>query len=811
MENDGRSFQEDKAAFNESSVVAPSNLTSGTCTHEVNVFDYEDVTVTKESHQHLHELIQDSDLRDLMHTAEPLRPIMIIPGFCSSGMKIEQSTLMPQWVGERVWLNLSKLGFSVYSLSSFLRSLSKPNRCGCCRRRKCFKEEKEKEEYAKNVWVQHVELQLNPADNRTWDDPEGIRVRVFENNPSRHGLEAVDFLAPGIFTNEASYVFGPLISVMRKVGYVEGFDLAAAPYDFRLPPEQLEERDAYFTETQKRLTEMVSKNDGRKVILLAHSMGVKVAQYFLHWAEKTAGRDWIDQHIELLFGVGGPILGAPKTLRGVVASEKMGLEFFLDEAQALKLNRGCGSIPWLFPGSPQAVLRTESSDPVGKLTAGGYAILNMRTDNALTEYSPVSPHHLFHLSGISHLWRSMQTNFGEDVLSSEALVGPPPVKRILHCYGFGLKTEVCYFFERSNLRRGANASIYGRDGGPTYATDELAVCNDVYMEDGIGYEIEEMEVNRSENELEAAGAESCLLYGVHHCGHAGDGTVPYHSLAYSKQWTGKNGIEENTVLELEGAEHRAIIRDPRFLVALIRESCMESARSGTKSGDPPVGFLSVKVIKAWAKPGQSTEEKRWSFQNAADSASHISSVAKNDSDDRSLVEQKNCIRRQNLWREWKRNEDIPRLRVQLQLGRQRWLSPSEEADDSGEVNWNVGHVHFRAYDLHQRLRIRIFHEKYEVLHTMCCARRAASKATVVNKVGSSSWSNEQALFEEMLALDQIEIAGFANATNKSDDGETPLTLQQDFELHCLPGAFNDTSCGVTLELMWGADLPQDKE
>lgn len=42
---------------------------------------------------------------------------------------------------------------------------------------------------------------------------------------------------------------------------------------------------------------------------------------------------------------------------------------------------------------------------------------------------------------------------------------------------------------------------------------------------------------------------------------SGDGTVPYYSLAYVKNWENECEVE---VSELEKAEHRAILADPRF-------------------------------------------------------------------------------------------------------------------------------------------------------------------------------------------------------------------------------------------------------
>lgn len=38
-------------------------------------------------------------------------PILIIPGFMSSGLQVMQSNAKEAWVGKRIWINLKSLGF----------------------------------------------------------------------------------------------------------------------------------------------------------------------------------------------------------------------------------------------------------------------------------------------------------------------------------------------------------------------------------------------------------------------------------------------------------------------------------------------------------------------------------------------------------------------------------------------------------------------------------------------------------------------------------------------------------------------------
>jgi hypothetical protein len=49
-------------------------------------------------------------------------------------------------------------------------------------------------------------------------------------------------------------VFGPLLQQLRDVGYTDRM-LAAAPYDWRLPPAHLELRDGFFSRLVTQIEE----------------------------------------------------------------------------------------------------------------------------------------------------------------------------------------------------------------------------------------------------------------------------------------------------------------------------------------------------------------------------------------------------------------------------------------------------------------------------------------------------------------------------------------------------------------------------
>ena len=55
--------------------------------------------------------------------------------------------------------------------------------------------------------------------------------------------------------------------------YVEDETLMAAPYDWRIPPRKLEERDGYFTSVMTKIETLYAKNGNTPVVLMGHSMG----------------------------------------------------------------------------------------------------------------------------------------------------------------------------------------------------------------------------------------------------------------------------------------------------------------------------------------------------------------------------------------------------------------------------------------------------------------------------------------------------------------------------------------------------------
>lgn len=186
------------------------------------------------------------------------------------------------------------------------------------------------------TWLHHIAL---GADARS--DPPHAILRPLT------GLGGVDFLEPGFIMEMGTYVFAPVIRELMRVGYKPGFNLEAAPYDWRIPPGDLETRDHYFTHLAATV-ERMHRECKIPIVLLAHSMGCRVAHYFSTWAEQRFGKAWCDQHVHSVYAVGGPWLGAGKSGRGSVTGDSMGLPF-LEGEECVWFGRRVGSTPLLWP------------------------------------------------------------------------------------------------------------------------------------------------------------------------------------------------------------------------------------------------------------------------------------------------------------------------------------------------------------------------------------------------------------------------------------------------------------------------------
>jgi len=128
-----------------------------------------------------------------------LLPILIVPGFLSSGLVVEKSELKKTWEGKRLWLNLLSLGFHAVNFGGRDRVIGGQKSSGGGgtvddedpviggEENNDDDDETEQLRYNlyKSLWIQHMAL----CDDMQTEHP-GIRVRNIA------GLPGVDYLTP---------------------------------------------------------------------------------------------------------------------------------------------------------------------------------------------------------------------------------------------------------------------------------------------------------------------------------------------------------------------------------------------------------------------------------------------------------------------------------------------------------------------------------------------------------------------------------------------------------------------------------------
>jgi hypothetical protein len=478
-------------------------------------------------------------------TMKPKLPIALIPGLASTVLIVKKGD--KYWMNERIWFSLDK----IYK--------GKMNRMAIAGSHTIDEEKDPEADYSireqkllsQNKWVDH--MCLNEADNSS--DPEGIQVRAMQ------GYEGVSYLADGIAKN-MTYVMGPLIENLQEFGYTEK-NLAALPYDWRIPLATLETRDKYFTQVKTTL-ETLYNNTGLPVVVVCHSMGNRVFQYFLNYAKKYYGQEWIDKYVHTFYAVGAPFLGATKILRAVVSGERFGLDFFLSTSEAIKFARTVGSFPSMLPiglkkyFDPKAFcyVRKDDSRVLTKARdkqdkAAQKAEISIKTKSE--EWISYDNETILELSGAQKQLEVFKKQYLTDPLFGGSedpnmafILEAPPVKKMRHIYGVNVNTEKLYFYRlnKDKHRMDLDKKLDGTlEQFPGYQFTK-----------GTGYETLNTPQANIEKFTGFGGSKS------------GDGTVPYDSLNYCLKWREKLDLE---VMELERAEHRDIVSTRMFFKLLV--------------------------------------------------------------------------------------------------------------------------------------------------------------------------------------------------------------------------------------------------
>jgi len=347
-------------------------------------------------------------------------------------------------------------------------------------------------------WVVHLSFQDDGI-----SDPEAIQVRPVNDK------DGCLYLDPEQKEN-TKYLLD-FVSKLEALGYNDK-NMKIFPYDWRISPYHLENRDLFFTLIQGTI-EYVFQENGKPVALIGHSTGNRIIQFFLNSMKSKHGQDWIDKHIATYIALSAPFLGIPRTLRSLVSGDDLGLSNFLPLQLSVDLFRRWGSLPLYLPFGMKYIF--------------GKAMCFM--DNApqtLTQFldNGIGTRNMLNI--YNDYYKSDSGNYRDYELEGDIL-GRPPVKKLLAIYGVNIPTESGYIFSSNN--------------------DNIQL---------------NMESNNIPNQFQGCTLNKGIIFETRQSPQingprSGDGVVPYASLSQVLNWKGL--IQDLKVFEMPNVDHNQII------------------------------------------------------------------------------------------------------------------------------------------------------------------------------------------------------------------------------------------------------------
>lgn len=284
-----------------------------------------------------------------------------------------------------------------------------------------------------DCWIDNTRVVYNRTSRKMSNAP-GVHIRV----PGFGKTYSVEYL-------DQSKLAGYLHTLVQNLvnnGYVRDQTVRAAPYDWRVGPQ---EQPEYF-QNLKALIEEMHEEYQRRVFLIAHSMGNLNILYFL--LQQTQA--WKDQYIGGFISLGAPWGGSVKPLRVLASGDNQGIPL-MSNIKLREEQRMTTTSPWMFPTSlawPET--HVFISTPSYNYTYRDYQ--RFFTD--------------VNLEDGWYMWEDMK-----DLLKDL----PPPGVDTYCLYGTGYPTVETYIYDERFPYEDPVDMIYG-DGDDTVNTRSLELC-----------------------------------------------------------------------------------------------------------------------------------------------------------------------------------------------------------------------------------------------------------------------------------------------------------------------------------------------
>lgn len=307
-----------------------------------------------------------------------------------------------------------------------------------------------------DCWLDNVRLEYDPSTGFT-KPPVGVETRV-ANFGSVESVRNLDLKSPKL----GAY-FSAIIDQYERLGYKADENLLAAPYDFRLAPQEL---GAYFADLKQLIERALRQQspsplDGKrkKVTLICHSMGCTHLLVFL----RQQSASWRQSRIRKLIALSSPWAGAIKALKALVVGDSLELPS-LSEVKMRAIARTYPSIAFLLPQAE--VFGRPNKD---RVEAGGPMLVQ-------------TPARQYRANQMDALLRDLnltkQLEWFEATASLIKPLDPLPDLHVDCIHGLNAPTpETLIFREESSFPDGEYELISG-DGDGTVNSESLMVCQD---------------------------------------------------------------------------------------------------------------------------------------------------------------------------------------------------------------------------------------------------------------------------------------------------------------------------------------------
>ncbi|XP_039619774.1 phosphatidylcholine-sterol acyltransferase [Polypterus senegalus] len=284
-----------------------------------------------------------------------------------------------------------------------------------------------------DCWIDNMRIVYNKTTRKISNAP-GVEFRV----PGFGRTSPVEFLD----NHKLAGYLHTMVQHLVGLGYVKNETLRAAPYDWRITPN---EQDEYFSKL-KVLVEEMYENYNSSVQLIGHSMGSNYILYFLNQQTQA----WKDHYIKGFISLGAPWGGVVKALRVLASGENDGIPF-VSNIKIREKQRMTTSNPWMIP--------SDLSWPTD------HVFISTPTFN----YTYNDYQRFFHDINFEDGWYMW-----EDTKNLIADLQPPGVE--VYCmYGTGLPTPVTYIYDE-NFPNADPINILYDDGDDTVGTRSMELC-----------------------------------------------------------------------------------------------------------------------------------------------------------------------------------------------------------------------------------------------------------------------------------------------------------------------------------------------